>query len=106
VIADGGDAGGARHDGADHVKGDVLEPIVGTRFGRNLRTKLNQDPILRSRCKFYNATESLASFENKNILFYFKNALANYIQCWRCCCKLKSVGLAPAVLIESRDMDF
>jgi hypothetical protein len=27
--------------------------------------------LQRQRCKFYNATGSLARFENKNIIFYF-----------------------------------
>jgi hypothetical protein len=39
---------------------------------------------------FYNATDNLARFENKNILFYFENAVAYYIQRWRCSCKFKS----------------
>jgi hypothetical protein len=44
---------------------------------------------------FYNATGGLARFENKNILFYFENALAYILQRWRCSCKFKNcrIGL-------------
>jgi hypothetical protein len=38
---------------------------------------------------FYNATGSLARFENKNILFYFVKH-CRLLQRWRCSCKLKN----------------
>jgi hypothetical protein len=37
---------------------------------------------------FYNATGSLARFENKNISFYFEKR-SSLLQRWRCSCKLK-----------------
>jgi hypothetical protein len=37
---------------------------------------------------FYNATGSLARFENKNILFSFEKH-SSLLQRWRCSCKLK-----------------
>jgi hypothetical protein len=43
--------------------------------------------LQRQRRNDYNATGSLACFENKNILFYFEKR-------WRCSFKLKVVGLA------------
>jgi hypothetical protein len=44
---------------------------------------------------FYNATGSLARFENKNILFSFEKH-SSLLQRWRCSCKFKKiVGLAP-----------
>jgi hypothetical protein len=46
---------------------------------------------------FYNATGSLARFENKNILFYFEKR-CRLLQRWRCSCKFKKiVGLGPAL---------
>jgi hypothetical protein len=38
---------------------------------------------------FYNATGSLARFENKNILFHFEKR-CRLLQRWRCSCKLKN----------------
>jgi hypothetical protein len=53
---------------------------------------------------FYNATGSLARFENKNILFYFEKH-SSLLQRWRCSCKLKKiVGLAPGVIQRWRSM--
>jgi hypothetical protein len=43
---------------------------------------------------FYNATGSLARFENKNIIFYFQNLLACY-NAGAVAVNLKIVGLAP-----------
>jgi hypothetical protein len=43
---------------------------------------------------FYNATGSLAHFENKNILFCLEKR-SSQLQCWHCSCKFKIVGLAP-----------
>jgi hypothetical protein len=37
----------------------------------------------------YNATGSLARFENKNILFYYEKR-SSLLQHWRCSCNLKS----------------
>jgi hypothetical protein len=37
---------------------------------------------------FYNATGSLARFENKNIIFYFLER-SSLLQRWRCSCKFK-----------------
>jgi hypothetical protein len=38
---------------------------------------------------FYNATGSLARFENKNILFCFEKR-SSLLQRWRCSCKFKN----------------
>jgi hypothetical protein len=38
---------------------------------------------------FYNATGSLARFENKNILLYFEKR-SSPLQRWRCSCKFKN----------------
>jgi hypothetical protein len=42
---------------------------------------------------FYNATGSLARFENKNILWYFEKR-SSLLQCWRCSCILKNRRIA------------
>jgi hypothetical protein len=43
---------------------------------------------------FYNATGSLARFENKNILFSFEKH-SSLLQRWRCSCKLKNRRIGP-----------
>jgi hypothetical protein len=48
---------------------------------------------------FYKATVSLARFENKNIIFYFKNGLAYVLQRGGVAVNSKIVGLAPVVII-------
>jgi hypothetical protein len=56
-----------------------------TRPGANLKTSIYNASVVI----FYNATGSLARFENKNILFYFKKR-SSLLQSWRCSCKFKS----------------
>jgi hypothetical protein len=48
----------------------------------------SQDLILPT-TSIYNATDSLARLENKNILFYFEKRYI-LLQRWRCSCKFKS----------------
>jgi hypothetical protein len=45
--------------------------------------------LQRRRCNFYNATGSLARFENKNILFYFEKR-SSLLQRRHCSCKFKN----------------
>jgi hypothetical protein len=50
-----------------------------------------------SAVKMYTVANSLAGFENKNILFYFEKC-CRLLQRWRCSCKFKKiVGLGPGV---------
>jgi hypothetical protein len=47
---------------------------------------------------FYNATGSLACFENKKIFYYtLKNAVHRLLQRWRCSCKVKSRRIGSRV---------
>jgi hypothetical protein len=69
---------------------DSIKPVIEFgRVWRHEKQQSRQDPILRLR--FTTPTGSLACFENKKIFHStLKNALAYYIQCWRCSCKFKS----------------
>jgi hypothetical protein len=49
-----------------------------------------------SAVKIYNATSSLVRFENKNIFFYLKNALAHY-SAGVVAVNFIVIGLAPVV---------
>jgi hypothetical protein len=48
---------------------------------------------------FYNATRSLARFENNNIIFYFEKR-SSLLQRWRCSCKFKNrrIGSSPSIV--------
>jgi hypothetical protein len=50
---------------------------------------------------FYNATNSLAHFENKNIFFYIEKR-SSLLQRWRCSCKFKSrrIGCNDSPLVK------
>jgi hypothetical protein len=63
-----------------------------TEFLRALRTAGANPAIAIDNAgavNFYNATDGLARFENKNILFYLEKR-CSLIQRWRCSCKYKS----------------
>jgi hypothetical protein len=53
------------------------------------RTQSYDFDLQRQHFKFYNATGSLARFENKNIIFFFEKR-SSLLQCWHCSCKFKS----------------
>jgi hypothetical protein len=80
----------------------VCGPRQGVNFLRK-HSNAGANPtivICNAVVNFYNATGSLACFENKNILFYFVKR-SSLLQRWRCSGKLKKiVGLAPDVKIN------
>jgi hypothetical protein len=63
----------------NHHKGDLWQPGVNPTIASYNASAVN----------FYNATGSIARFENKNILFYFENR-CRLLQRWSCRCKLKN----------------
>jgi hypothetical protein len=64
---------------------------VGCMSNRN-RSEAGANPIVVC----YNATSSLARFENKNILFCLEKR-SGLLQLWRCSYKFRSRRLAPAL---------
>jgi hypothetical protein len=60
-------------------------PNSGPSTGPNPTTSVYNASVVN----LYNATGSLARFENKNILFYFEKC-SSLLQRWRCSCKFKN----------------
>jgi hypothetical protein len=68
--------------------------VTGSVSGANPTNVIYNSSVVN----FYNATGSLARFENKNILFTFKKH-SSLLQRWRCSCKLKIVGLEWNIVV-------